>query len=107
MRRTRSVLSYQRRRLRASGRFESLSGLPSASRIAHAGLPFANPMSEAAVEEALAALPLPAGSRILDTGSGSGEILLRALRLHRGARGLGVDLDVDAIADARRRAVDL
>ena len=81
--------------------------MPSASRIAHVGLPFANPMSEAAVDAALAALPLPAPSRILDTGCGNGEMLLRALRRHRGARGLGVDLDADAIADARQRAVDL
>jgi SAM-dependent methyltransferase len=81
--------------------------LPSASRIAHVGLPFANPMSEAAVDAALVAMPLPARPRILDSGCGSGEMLLRALRLHRGARGLGVDLDADAIADARQRAVDL
>jgi SAM-dependent methyltransferase len=86
---------------------DSLPGLPSASRIAHTGLPFANPMSEAAVDAALAALPLPARPRILDTGCGSGEMLLRALRLHHGARGLGVDLDADAIADARQRAGDL
>lgn len=70
-------------------------------------MPFANPMSEAAVDAALAALPLPARPRILDTGCGSGEMLLRALRLHHGACGLGVDLDVDAIADAGRRAGDL
>lgn len=82
-------------------------GLPSASWIAHKGLPFANPMSEAAADAALAALPLPARPRILDTGCGNGEILLRALRLHHAARGLGVDLDADAIADARQRAGDL
>jgi cyclopropane fatty-acyl-phospholipid synthase-like methyltransferase len=64
-------------------------------------------MSEAAVEAALVALPLRSQPRMLDTGCGSGEMLLRALRLHRGARGLGVDLDADAIADARQRAVDL
>jgi cyclopropane fatty-acyl-phospholipid synthase-like methyltransferase len=81
--------------------------LPSASRIAHAGLPFANPMSEAAVDGALAALPLPADPLILDTGCGSGEVLLRALGLHAGARGLGIDMDADAIAEARGRAVDL
>ena len=86
---------------------DTLSRMPSASRIAHTGLPFANPMTEAAVDGALAALPLPVEPVILDTGCGNGEMLLRALRVHAGARGLGVDLDADAIADARRRASDL
>jgi SAM-dependent methyltransferase len=81
--------------------------VPSASQIAHAGLPFANPMTESAVEAAIAALPLPAQPRILDTGCGSGEMLLRALRRHPAARGTGVDLDPDAIEEARRRAGDL
>jgi SAM-dependent methyltransferase len=81
--------------------------MPSASRIAHAGLPFANPMSEAAVDAAIAALPLPAGPCILDTGCGDGEMLVRALTAHPGARGLGVDLDADAISTARGRAADL
>jgi SAM-dependent methyltransferase len=77
------------------------------SRIAHAGLPFANPMSKAAVDAAIAALPLAAGSTVLDTGCGSGEILLRILRTHPGVRGLGVDLDPSAVADARSRTGDL
>ena len=81
--------------------------MPSASQIAHAGLPFANPLSEAAIDGAIAALPLPANACILDTGCGSGEMLLRALRRHPGSRGVGVDLDADAIAEARRRAADL
>jgi SAM-dependent methyltransferase len=81
--------------------------VPSASRIAHAGLPFANPMSEAAVDAAITALPLPAEPSIVDTGCGSGEMLLRVLGLHPGARGLGVDLDADAIAEARSRSGDL
>ena len=81
--------------------------MPSASQIAHAGLPFANPLPEDAVDEAIAALPLPADACILDTGCGSGEMLLRALRRHPGSRGVGVDLDADAIAEARRRAADL
>src|ERR1700759_1560950 len=74
-----------------------------ASRIAHDGLRFANPMSETAVDAAIAALPLPATPSILDTGCGSGEILLRTLRVHPSARGLGVDFDADAIAEARQR----
>ena len=78
--------------------------MPSASRIAHAGLPFAHPMSDAAVDAAIAALPLPADTQVVDTGCGSGEILLRTLRSHPSARGLGVDLDRDGIAEARHRA---
>jgi SAM-dependent methyltransferase len=64
-------------------------------------------MSEAAVDAAIAALPLPAEPSLLDTGCGSGEMLVRALRAHPGARGLGVDLDADAIAEGGRRAADL
>lgn len=82
-------------------------GVPSASRIAHSSLPFANPMSEAAVDAAIAALRLPADAVILDTGCGNGEILRRALLAHAQARGLGIDLDADAIAEARQRAEGL
>lgn len=59
------------------------------------------------MEASLAALVLPADASILDTGCGSGEILLRALAAHPGVRGLGIDLDADAIAEARRRAAEL
>lgn len=61
-------------------------------------------MSEPAVDAAIAALPLPAEPLVLDTGCGNGEILLRTLRSHGPACGFGVDLDADAIAEARRRA---
>lgn len=61
-------------------------------------------MSETAVDAAIAALPLPAEPVVLDTGCGNGEILLRTLKAHASARGLGVDLDPDAIAEARHRA---
>lgn len=59
------------------------------------------------MEGAIAALPLPADPFIVDTGCGGGEILVRALTAHPGARGLGVDLDPEAIAEARARAGDL
>jgi SAM-dependent methyltransferase len=61
-------------------------------------------MSETAVDAAIAALTLPATPLVLDTGCGSGEILLRTLKAHPSARGLGVDLDAEAIAEARHRA---
>lgn len=78
--------------------------MPSASRIAHADLPFAHPVSEAAVDAAIAAMPLPEAPLVLDTGCGTGEVLLRTLRAHAPARGLGVDIDADAIAEAGERA---
>jgi SAM-dependent methyltransferase len=78
--------------------------VPTASDLAHRGLPFANPMSEAAVDRTLDALRLSPGALVLDTGCGSGEMLLRALERDPTWRGLGVDLDEDAIAGARRNA---
>src|SRR3954468_9840503 len=61
-------------------------------------------MSEAAVDRVLDELRLPPGALVLDTGCGSGEMLLRALARDVTWRGLGVDLDADAIAVARDRA---
>jgi SAM-dependent methyltransferase len=84
-----------------------VSSVPSASRIAHAGVPFANPMSEQAVDAAIAALPLPSDPFIVDIGCGSGEVLVRVIATHPGARGIGVDLDADAISEARRRGTGL
>lgn len=64
-------------------------------------------MSETTVTEAIAALRLQPGPQIFDSGCGNGETLLRTLRQHAPASGLGVDLDPDAIAAANRRAGDL
>src|SRR4051812_16004694 len=60
-------------------------------------------MSEAAVDRVLDGLRLPPGALVLDTGCGSGEMLLRALARDPTWRGLGVALDADAIAVARAR----
>src|SRR3954469_5726316 len=78
--------------------------MPSAPNRAHRGPPFANPMSEAAVDRMLDGLRLRPSALVLDTGCGSGEMLLRALERDPTWRGLGVDLDEDAIAQARARA---
>ncbi len=88
-------------------RSDTLADMPSASRIAHAGLPFANPMSEAAVDAAIGALPLAGEATVLETGCGNGELLIRAVRAHPGASGHGIDLDPDAIAEARAAAGSL
>lgn len=57
-------------------------GVPSASRLAHAGLAFAHPMSDAAVDAMVAALPLPSGPLVLDSGGtdtlGFALLVLRA-----------------------------
>src|SRR3954464_12102012 len=63
-------------------------------------------MSEAAVDRVLDGLRLPPGALVLDTGCGSGEMLLRALARDPTWRGLGVDLDADAIAVARARVAE-
>src|SRR3954468_10256945 len=80
--------------------------MPSASNRAHRGLPFANPMSEAAVARMLDGLRLRPSALVLDTGCGSGEMLLRALERDPQWRGLGVDLDPDAIAPALAPAAE-
>lgn len=64
-------------------------------------------MSEEAVDNAVAALPLCAEPWIVETGCGRGEVVVRALRAHPGARGFGLDVDPEAIADALVRAGDL
>jgi SAM-dependent methyltransferase len=80
--------------------------LPSPSVRAHAGLTFANPFSASAVDEAVARLDPGRGGRVVETGCGSAEVLLRVLERHPGASGVGVDLDPDWVARARRAAAD-
>jgi len=76
----------------------------SASIRAHAAVPFMNPMAEADVDAAIAALSLPDGALVLETGCGGAELLLRILEAHPGARGVGVDPDPFALARARAAA---
>lgn len=61
------------------------------------------PDSEAIVEAALAASPVP-GQRVLDLGTGTGCLLLAVLSEWRDAFGVGVDLSPGAAALARRNA---
>jgi hypothetical protein len=71
---------------------------------AHAAVPFMNPLPEAAVDAAIAALDLPATARVVETGCGAAELLLRVLEAHPGATGVGVDADPHALGRARAAA---
>jgi SAM-dependent methyltransferase len=74
-----------------------------ASHRAHAAVPFMNPLSEEDVDGAIRALELPAGdARVVETGCGRAELLLRVLEAHPDARGVGVDPDPFALGQARR-----
>jgi SAM-dependent methyltransferase len=78
--------------------------VPSVSVAAHAGLAFMNPLAEAQVDAAIAALELPDGARVLETGCGAAELLLRVLERHPGATGVGVDPDAAVLARAAEAA---
>jgi SAM-dependent methyltransferase len=67
--------------------------------ITHGDRAFANPLSEAAVGEAIAALELPARARALDVGCGTGELLARVPGVFR----VGIEPDADRAAKARER----
>ncbi|HEX8207616.1 MAG TPA: methyltransferase [Solirubrobacteraceae bacterium] len=61
------------------------------SAITHGDVPFANPLSEADVEEAIGLLALPDGATAIDVGCGNGEILFRLKRRHRGVTTMGIE----------------
>jgi SAM-dependent methyltransferase len=65
-------------------------------------VPFANPLPEAAIDDAIAALPLQAGARALDVGCGAGELLARVKARH-GARTEGIEPAPEWAAAARKR----
>jgi cyclopropane fatty-acyl-phospholipid synthase-like methyltransferase len=72
----------------------------------HRDLTFLSPLSESRAARLVAFLTEEAPSTVLDVGCGWGELLLRVLEAAPAARGLGVDLDEEAVASAHRRAVD-
>ena len=74
-----------------------------ASRIAHGDLALMNPLSDAALDEAIGLLELPAAARVLDVACGRGEVL-RRIAERWDVRAAGYDSDPAAIAEARRRA---
>lgn len=72
----------------------------------HRDLTFLAPLSEARAGRLVRFLTEDDPSTVLDVGCGWGELLLRVLEAAPLARGLGVDLDQEALANAHRRAVD-
>jgi SAM-dependent methyltransferase len=72
------------------------------SAISHGEVPFANPLSEAAIDDAIAALALPAGARVLDVGCGAGELLAR-LTAHHDVHTEGIEPAAEWAAAARAR----
>jgi hypothetical protein len=72
----------------------------------HRDLTFLSPMSEGRADRIVTFLTEDEPSTALDVGCGWGELLLRVLEASTATRGLGVDLDEEAIAAAHRRAVD-
>ncbi|ROR90778.1 methyltransferase family protein [Nocardioides aurantiacus] len=69
-------------------------------------LEFLSPVSDARADDLAAwvAAGLVDGGTVLDVGCGWAELLLRVLEAAPRARGVGVDLDADRVAEGRSRA---
>ncbi len=75
------------------------------SRIAHEGIAFAAPVSEAKLADVEALLALRPGGAVLDIGCGRAEWLIRLVERYA-ARGTGVDLSPGALSEARAAAAE-
>jgi cyclopropane fatty-acyl-phospholipid synthase-like methyltransferase len=76
------------------------------SAITHGDVPFADPLSEADVEEAIGLLALPDGATAIDIGCGNGEVLFRVKRRHPAVTTMGIEPSPKWATAARER-VDL
>ncbi len=61
------------------------------------------PLSEAKITKCLEWLELELGQRVLDVGCGCGEVLIRVCDRHS-AQGVGIDVSLEYVAEARKRA---
>ena len=75
-----------------------------ASAIAHRWHPVAAPVSDDNLHRLLTRLGAPEDGRVLDLGCGFGEWLLPLIEAVPGLTGVGVDMSVSALAEARGRA---
>ena len=65
---------------------------PTASQLAHEGLLVHNPLPLTAIDAGIDRLDLAPGARVLDVGSGTGELLRRIVERWPGVTGVGIDL---------------
>ena len=72
------------------------------SAVTHRGVPFANPLAQAAIDDAIAALRVPDRARALDVGCGAGELLARLAARHS-LRTEGIEPAAEWAAVARSR----
>ena len=77
------------------------------SAVTHGDLPFANPLSEATVDAAIAGLELRPGARALDIGAGNGELLTRIFDAHPGTTTVAVEPSEAWAEAARDRGVHI
>ena len=78
------------------------SGAPAADQHPHADVPFV-PTPPAVVDAMLDLARLRPEDYVIDLGSGDGRIIIAAARKY-GARGFGVEIDQNLVAEARREA---
>ena len=77
------------------------------SAVTHGDLPFANPLPERAIDDAIAALELRPGARVLDIGAGTGELLTRIFAAHPGTTTVAVEPSEPWAEAARDRGVHI
>ena len=77
------------------------------SSVTHGDLPFANPLSESAIDAAIAALELTPGAQVLDIGAGNGELLTRIFDAHPGTTTVAVEPSEPWAEAARDRGVHI
>jgi len=72
------------------------------SAIAHSAMAFCNPLNEIRVDDLIGKLGLPPNASVLDSGCGKAEMLIRIVERYY-ARGVGIDLSPQFVAEARAR----
>lgn len=72
------------------------------SEITHGDISLLNPIASPKLDEVVALLELNPGARVVDIGSGRGEVLMRVAETYE-VEATGVDVSLSAVEQARRR----